>query len=362
MKAHLPKSASLLLLAAFSGVLAAPATGQTVTVIPGSIRGVSADGQVVVGNYSGSAFTWTPTQGTTRLVDLGVSNIFSAYGISGNGQVVIGSFGGANGARWSQATGLQDFQFVPGYNFGQQAVSGSNDGSIAAGFVTKRVANNFYVSQSVRWGPDGTYSFIGSYNTLGTNRARAISRDGSTIIGTAFDETAAYKWTEAGNIQILPYLLGNQANSSVAAALSGNGQFIVGLSNDRSVIWHDSTVTELRLADGQSGLSSASAVSDDGTVVAGAVRDLVRNDGSYVAGVWTPTTQFIPLTDYLASFGIQVPAGVRLTNVTGISADGRTFVGDTNILSMDFVVTIPAPAGLPILLGSVFLASRRRRA
>ncbi|MFA6046772.1 MAG: hypothetical protein WC718_17450, partial [Phycisphaerales bacterium] len=88
MKAHLPKSTSLLLLAAFSGVLAAPATGQTVTVIPGSIRGVSADGQVVVGGTTGSEFIWTPSQGLTRLSDLGVDSNFVVFGVSGNGQVL----------------------------------------------------------------------------------------------------------------------------------------------------------------------------------------------------------------------------------------------------------------------------------
>ncbi len=359
---HPPKTpASLLLLAAFSGVLAVPAGAQSVTVLPNTnIRGLSANGQIVVGSTSGSGFIWTPSQGLTRLSNLGVDPNFSVRGVSGNGQVLVGTYGGIFASRWSQTGGLQNLADAIGYYRYQGAVASNNDGSIVVGSGRREIARGFEVSQSLRWNADGTYSEIGSYNTLGTNEARAISRDGSTIVGTAFGTTAAYKWTQAGNIQILPYLLGgNQGNSSEAAALSGNGQFIVGLSNDRSVIWHGNTVTELRTPTRDGRFTAAEAVSDDGNVIAGAVFDDVTS--TFVAGVWTPETQFIPLTDYLASFGIQVPAGVRLTNVTGISADGRTFVGETSALSIDFVVTIPAPASLPVLMGSAFLASRRRR-
>ncbi len=374
MKHPLKTPASLLLLAAFSGVLASPAAGQSFDLFAGTtersaaarVGGVSADGRRFTGSIANQSNSvpaiWTRVGTSLEISVLPVPPDSSAFAISGNGGVVAGIRNGTTPFRWSESEGYQALQIPAGSTF-TIAISTNNEGSIVVGdarFPGVRGSPARY--QSIRWGTDGSYTEIGSANTLGSNQARAISRDGSTIVGWAFGNTAAYKWTEAGNIQILPYLLGsNQGNTSVAAAVSGNGQFIVGQSNDRSVIWHDGTVTELRLPNGERAFSSAEAVSDDGSVVGGALQIFTGNTSTVVAAVWTPETQFIPLTDYLASFGVQVPAGVQLTNVTGLSADGRTFVGKTSD-RFDFVVTIPSPGGMVMMLGSIVLASRRRRA
>jgi hypothetical protein len=68
---------------------------------------------------------------------------------------------------------------------------------------------------------------------------------------------------------------------------------------------------------------------------------------------WTPSTGMVDLVNVL---GTQLPAGWRLREVFGVSADGYTIVGrglDPLNKNQGWVVTIPAPSvltALPFLL------------
>ncbi len=68
----------------------------------------------------------------------------------------------------------------------------------------------------------------------------------------------------------------------------------------------------------------------------------------------------IPLQDYFLANGVPVPDGVTLAQVTAISADGRTFAGNTE-RGFAFVATVPAPGSLAFVLVSLSLAANRRR-
>ncbi len=370
MKHPLKHSASLLLLAAFSGVLAAPAAGQSFELLQGtpanpgsSIRGLSADGNAAAGSIgtvtSIQPFYWTRASGLQSLVDLGVPDErYSGEDLSGNGLVVIGT-NGVNGFRWSQAGGFQRLLAPSGY-LGAIPASTNNDGSLVGGVVRvdrPRGAPPAYYA--TRWDAAGTPTLLDPNRTLGDSFVNAVSRDGSTIIGygNGGGGQQAYKWTATGGIQVLPNLLGGPGGGNRAEAVNGDAQFIVGNSNDIPVVWHDNIVSALTLPDGGRAYATPLAVSDDGSVIGGS---LLTPSFEGVAGVWTPATQFIPLTDYLASFGVYVPEGITLTSVTAISADGRTFVGKT-FGDNDFIATVPSPGVAMVGFFGSILASRRRR-
>ncbi|MFA6043564.1 MAG: hypothetical protein WC718_01145 [Phycisphaerales bacterium] len=242
---------------------------------------------------------------------------------------------------------------------GAFAGSTNNDGSLTAGYVYFDPGNgpppSYYAA---RWDASGTPTLLDPNRTLGDSFINAVSRDGSTLVGYGGGGgQQAFKWTQASGIQVLPNILGTSDHQNEAFAVSGNGHFIVGQSNDLPVVWHDNTVTQLLLPSGARAYASSAAVNDDASVIAG---DIQAADFSYVAGVWTPSTQFIPLTDYLASYGVQVPDGVTLNNVTAISADGRTFAGTTN-LSYGFIATVPGPGAAMLGVAAVLCMPRRRR-
>ena len=81
-------------------------------------RGVSADGSVVAGEgdsarYGQEAFRWTQADGMVGLGGLSGGSYSYANGVSADGSVVVGTGDSANGAqgfRWTQATGMQSVE------------------------------------------------------------------------------------------------------------------------------------------------------------------------------------------------------------------------------------------------------------
>jgi hypothetical protein len=69
---------------------------------------------------------------------------------------------------------------------------------------------------------------------------------------------------------------------------------------------------------------------------------------------------------YFTENGIVVPTGWRLTACNGISADGMTFAGtinNPNDVVFGFVVHVPAPASVVLMvIGLAFGHRRRERA
>lgn len=389
MKPPLKNPASLLLLAAFSGageavlfgphpVLCGSAQAQSFNIIdfPGTrnsiLRGLSADGSAAAGSFTplgqswSRAYRWSATAGFEALVDATAPQDHDNYGISGDGSATVGvafylgEFGHAYRYR-GPGTYERLSENIPNH-LGSSAFGSNHDGSVVVGGIGQRLSATETRTQAVRWNADGSVTQLG-FTAYGSSYANAISRDGSTVVGNndGFYQDA-FRYTDAGGIQRLPNLLGNRSGSNVAIGVSGNGQFIVGNSNDRAVVWHDNTVTELRLSNGDRAYASPEAVSDDGSVLAGAL----FVDSDYVAGVWTAATQFIPLTDYLLSYGIQVPSNFITQEVVALSADGRTFAGNGYFQGRSdnvrgFVVTVPTPSSVLVVLIPFVLAPRRRR-
>lgn len=192
--------------------------------------------------------------------------------------------------------------------------------------------------------------------------AEAVSDDGNVIIGTSrnFDTSDAFIWTSNLGMQALPQFPNQPGNTYYAHAMNGTGTIVVGqfdtpTTSSRMAMWRDGGIINLGTAPGF-GSASALGVNEDGTVVVG-----VLEGPGFQAGIWTPDRGTEPLAAYLAYHGIAVPAGVTLREARAVSADGRTIAGWTiGAVSQGFVVTIPAPGSLVLVLAGL-VAGRRRR-
>lgn len=199
--------------------------------VSGDATDVSSAGNSVVGLF-GFAERWTLTGG---LEDLGN---FSSRGISSDGQVVVGN-NNAHAVRWTPTGGIQDLgtvgteSSIPGtQSFADDA---SGNGSVVVG--QSRDRDGFW--KAFRWTAATGMRDIG---TLGGPMAAAynVSDDGSVLVGRALTSgnsasDRAFRWTTKRGMQNLQQLLQNAGVTSVngwillgATGVSADGTVIVG--------------------------------------------------------------------------------------------------------------------------------------
>lgn len=372
--------ASLLRLALITvPLLSASAAAQTpgfwLTGLPpgslgGSVQGLSQNGSVAVGATGTGAvtpgFSWTAAGGR---YDFGLepgmpAHTFASKASSG-GETIVGWMMGAGipQQRAYRRVGngpLQDLGVPPGET--RSYASGvSGDGGIVVG-TAEHTQGPVALGQAFRWTEGGGMVGLGHLHPDSLrSEARAISRDGSTIVGNSVSGTLAveaFRWTAAAGMQGLPGFTG-ATGSVVANAVSANGAVVVGRAatatpkgHSHAVRWTGGGIEDLGTLVAL--ISQATAVSDDGNVVGG-------NSGQE-AFVWTPATGMLNATDYFSIHGVAVPAGYQLHELNAISGDGLTFGGLafnlTTGLPEGFVATIPSPATVMVL---PLLCTRRRR-
>lgn len=389
MKPPLKTSASLLLLAAFSGVLATPAAAQSFSVIPAIPNGttyqvvsISGDGSTAIGagsrNGHNTPFLWSAGQGS---YDIGLDSVGPdrsqfAQAISADGTTVVGAsfgspLGGPNGNTAYRWTGPGTYQTLSPANGrpDSRANAVSADGSIVAGIYGSNFGDSIRESSTAcYWDSQGVVHTLTGLPGLRTS-ADAISGDGQVIVGRAYGGSTerAFRWSQADGYQQLPSLTGvPNRNSEQAEGANFDGSIIVGESNLRAVKWENGAVVPLLSGVPTSEAAVAWAVSGDGAVITGTLRDLVT--GQSTAAIWTASTGFIAASDYLSRNGVAIPAGLRILSTVpiSISADGRTIGGSAfSVIDRTYygwVATIPAPStmliSLPLLAGVVV---RRRR-
>ena len=305
-------------------------------------QAVSADGMVAVGNSNSALsgpvveeFRWTQATGMVGLGFPPGSRSSFAGGVSADGSIVVGTIGSDNvpfdeAFRWTQASGMVRLGFLPGGN--QSEANGvSADGAVVVGW------SNFPggAQQAFRWtqgiGAVGLGFLPGGGGLFGS-QATAVSANGSVVVGasiipfgpgTGVDE--AFRWTQATGMVGLGFLPGG--SSSTARGVSADGAVIVGASNyslsgPQAFRWTQATgMVGLGFLPGGS-LSIAQGVSADGAVVVGSSGGGVPSE----AFIWTDTSGMQSLRDVLVSQGDDL-TGWRLTQASGISADGTTIVG-----------------------------------
>lgn len=307
--------------------VATPAMGQSFTLMGSlppytvsDLAAISDDGSVVAGTHGNDSifFTWTDTGGRHDLgAAIGIST--KSCGISGNGRVVIGQAGGSEGDAfwWSQTDGYHLLGNLRGYA-NSAARDASFDGSVIVGDADN---GSGFTPQAFRWTQSG-----GMYGLGAGTSARAVSGDGSTIVGsTGPSGNRPWRWTDIGGSQFLPAFDGTAAG--VATAINHDGSIIVGQSGvgDRTTMWVNGVPTDLTYGFTVRNLSPT-GVSDDGSILVGV---LYQFGLPGVAGVWTPGSGMTTLATYLTARGVTIPVGVGLKSCAAVSADGRSFVGYT---------------------------------
>jgi len=265
---------------------------------------ISADGSTVVGaSYTDPssptgvvrAFRWTRAGGLQAIGDLPGGSLRSeAFGVSGDGSVIAGSSSSALSYGhspyyyepfvWSAASGMQPLGFIPGTNGkGGTATQVSGNGAVIVGSSTGQNGTSPF-----RWSAASGMVDLGDLGPSWGNQDTAIdvNSDGSVIVGMnqlRFDRTA-FLWTSTGGMRSLGSLL-------TAASPASRERF-----------------------------SSASATSEDGSVVVGSA---YSDDGGIEAFRWTPGTG-------MKGLGKLPQAAFPQSLAAAISADGTVIVGEAN--------------------------------
>jgi uncharacterized membrane protein len=312
---------------------------------------ISADGSTVVGSSNSAirtqAFRWTGEEGLASLGEIAdFTNVSYANDVSSDGSIVVGSVRslqqGYRGYRWTAETGMVKLPTpTESTSFGNAV---SADGRVIGGLAAFRASV---------W-IDGAESQPLSFPqpSANGNTVQALSADGSMAVGSfgTGSTTLPYRWSANTGLQELELLSGDE--SGTALAVSADGSVVVGKSENNAVRW---------TADGVEYLGTntliAYAMSADGSVIGG--------QGVYDAFIWTPTGGSQLLSEVLIAAGLSQVQDWELANVTGISADGRTLVG--NGLNPQrrweaWIATIPEPSTyLLAALGLLAMLTVRRR-
>lgn len=336
-------------LAAGSAVLvtttlhAQPATFQGLGHFPGAtthwsrVVAVSADGSTAVGSAPTSqgsrGFRWTAATGLSEFDN----PAFYPQAVSSDGSVVVGAAGQA--ARWTSASGVV-LQGFPASGFTRSSLLDgiSADGQIACGIAAHHhVLDHCYfwdipydllrTRAFVQFEPQGPLNLLEPFPEDNSSIASAVSADGSIVVGASiFQETcqgeyrgAACMWIGQGPaIRI-------GIHYSAATAVSADGSIIVGNFGNRAVRWTAGNgMTDLGDLSGSWNYYGPSAVSGDGSIVVG----VAQRENENAAFIWDQTHGMRAVREVLTNeHGIDLTTW-RLQWATGVSADGRTIVGN----------------------------------
>lgn len=218
------------------------------------------------------------------------------------------------------------------------ATAMSADTNVVAGFATNDLTG---IRQAFRWTQATGMTGLGFLAGYSWSNANAISADGTTIVGYVANPTGAFEsqpmyWTAATGIVGLGFLPGDTHvyGGSGAIAVSANGSVIVGsavgdsVGNHHAFRWTQATgMQDLGTLPGGF-YSNATAISADGTIIAGGSNNAPNNTGPVFAFRWTQATGMQKLSDLLAARGISPGAGVVLGGAAAMSADGKITVGN----------------------------------
>jgi uncharacterized membrane protein len=244
----------------------------------GSAADVSADGSVVVGTYDNPplwlprAFRWTTETGIMGLDEFGQFSQTFARGVSADGNVIVG--GHHHGAtRWTADGRMIGVSL--GGDYGSDAAATSHDGSIVAGTM---VSWGDQRQEAVRWSDSRGLVLLGRLPGDTDSFARGMTPDGRVVVGTSRHFvtgsgfiTQGFRWTADEGMVGLPV---------IPAGISDDGRVIIGstrVAGGKPVIWTAETgsmdlqpfLTSAGLDLTGWTLTGVTAISGDGTTIAG---------------------------------------------------------------------------------------------
>jgi uncharacterized membrane protein len=162
---------------------------------PASANAISADGSLIVGYSEGpdalKAWRWTAAGGVQILPGVPTGVPAAAYGVSANGQVIVGDFN-TQAMRWTAGGGFQALGLGA---FSSTAVDASADGSVIVGngyFDASQTAPSAFIWDAAHGMRDLRSVLISDFHlgepTMWTlTEATGISDDGLTIVGNGID-------------------------------------------------------------------------------------------------------------------------------------------------------------------------------
>lgn len=291
----------------------------------------------------------------TNRVSLQPSNIPTASGsgtnLSGDGLCAVGYqdagfFTPFHAFRWTRATGPVDLGTMspPNNNtFSSFATDTNQDCSVVVGISN---ATSTFIEHAFRWTSGGMVDLGVPAGGGTTSRAFGVSSDGTIIVGDAdFQRTGsfpgtirqAFRWTQAGGFQNIDNPA--QPTLSLATAVSGDGTVVVGQVRDsntanRAFRWTTQTRTMQNIGPlpGHT-TAAATGVSDNGKIVVGIsnpntlqYQGSVLGWGQGIAFRWTQTKGIQDLRQILVDGGVDM-TGIALVSVTGMSRDGQWIQG-----------------------------------
>jgi len=277
---------------------------------------ISADGRVVVGATSYTAFRWTASEGGS-ILSYGWS---SANCVSADGSVIAGSLGTGRAARWTAGSGTLDIGALPG-NTTAQPYAISLDGSTIVGFST----NGDSGDRGFVWTQASGIRSIGVLAGGSGSFATAVSADGAIVFGNS--NATPVRWTHAEGLVPLSFDLPGSLLGAINWS-SSSGGVLIGHTFGDGASWgmyvpfcsRDGAVQFLT----QAREYFPAAASADAAVVVGMYR---LAGGVERAFRWSADAGMMPLKDYLAARGADVSQWLSLNRASGVSADGRTIVG-----------------------------------
>jgi uncharacterized membrane protein len=381
------------------GVAARWILGETITVekIFGETSGsqaidVSSDGTAVAGQIYGDqnarAVHWDTENGLTYVdtdATWGLNNQ-SVTAMSSDGSTIVGSANGnglSNTAfRWTAVTGMVDLR--TGSNWATGTVNSETSAVVGVSADGKAVAGYAYDGGNVRrafyWHADDqkmvdiaatsngwALGINTDYGQNNNSRANAISADGSTVVGYAFDAKRGFRWTEATgmlNLERTVFDNGTTADwgtlNTNANAVSADGSVVVGQAYsatdglNQAFRWHESTglVNLATGSDFEDYESSADFVSADGKVIVGYVSGVpdpvseAENDLVFIYGIPVrPETNGVMLDAVNTQKGVVQSAahqGDAIASVTAALASAvetELFIAPSKATVNDFVVS-----------------------
>jgi probable HAF family extracellular repeat protein len=317
------------------GSLAHAQTLQIIAPLAGSSAvsygsGLSANGQIVVGQSNVQAFRWTQSGGTQGLGFLSGGNVSSANNISADGTVVVGQ-SNAQAFSWTAGAGMQGLGFLPSGSY-SSALDVSADGSVIVGLADNSAGNPV----AFRWTPTGQMQSLGFLSGGTSSVANAVSNDGTVIVGYSENSAInneAFRWTQStGTMQGLGFLGGS---TSVAENVSADGTVVIGYSQNannqnEAFKWTENTGTMqgLGFLSGYNA-SLAKVISFDNSTIFG----LAQNGGNNTLFRWRADTGMQSFENVLTNAGVNLAGWSFVnsaTNIAGVSDNGDIVLGTAN--------------------------------
>ena len=374
----------LLVLAAAAAIAplapAQNATFTTIPLLPGGFQNifdvgsaVSADGSTVVGTSDSSlgdadAFAYTAlTGGVAALgaIESGANYNSQARSVNQNGTFAVGysrkalsPFAKFRAVTWTYDGNTQVWSLTElgaagapaGQNGESYAYDVSDDGAVIVG----RSSGPTTASQRAYRYAGGVWTQISSVNF---SEALAVSGNGQVVVGDSNDQ--AFRWTQGGGLTPLGFLNPTGGQASYANDVNTDGSVVVGDSSTDSAGFSPFATEAFRWSGGVmrrlGAIPSAGAIGSSATAVNGNGKVIVGNaivaetfpPFTTEATVWNPRQGMRSLAAALISAEPSlegVLSGYRLETARSISRDGRTITGDAVALGggrVGFVATLP---------------------